>query len=1199
MEIKFTRVSLFNKKKILLIIMRLFIFLCCTLTFALNSETSFSQNVKIKIETDKFISVEEVFELIRRQTDYTFVYQSDVFKNAPKVHLKKGIISAHDLLLKSLSFNNMTYEITPKRTIRLKSESLQEQIRGTVLDENEQGLPGVNIAVKGTNKGAITDFNGTFLIDAGLDDILVFTYVGYKTKEVTITELLLKHFYITLEPGVNQLEEVVVVSTGYQKISKERSAGSFSTANINTVQNRPVNGNLLQTLDGQIPGLVINSAPNATLNPILIRGLTTIGTTDRVNGIYDGSGTNRSPLFVLDGIPIDDISLIDAQDVESVNVLKDATAASIWGSRAANGVIVITTKKGKYRDKIKVAYDGYYNFIGKPDLDYIPLLNSQQFIEGARLGFDPVSVPWEQAIAFSGTSRGLPPHEIIFYDQHRGLITEAEATTRLNELAAINNSKHIRDLIYRNALIENHALSLSGGGKKYTFYGSFSYNNFVSNSPGEKDDTFRINLRQDINLNKNIQVYLITNLSNNNTETKRNPELTNRYISANNRFTPYQLLRDANGNNLSVSYLRGISDPTRIDFENRSRINLEYNPLDEFNRGYTENKLFNSRITAGINIKLFDGLRFEGTYNYTNSNSKEKNFDSEDSYLVRRRVAEFTVADTPADDPFYHLPESGGRYRVDNRIGKDWTVRNQFIFDKGWNDNKHQLTVLLGQEASERVFEANRDIVWGWNEDLLLNRDVDIPALTEGIENTVIPNVGTISRLGRSDIGFIQTENTTRITSYYTNAAYTLGGKYTLNGSWRIDESNLFGVDKSAQNRPVWSFGVNWQLHKENFMQNIPWLDRLSLRVTSGITGNAPSPGTAASEDIIRFYTTSWVHNNQAAFISSVGNRKLTWERTKNFNIGLDFSIFNKIRGSFDVYNKKTSDLLGLLDTNNFTGYSGVLGNVGRMSNKGIELSLTSTNINNNNFSWESSLVLAHNKNLITKLNTPTPIVSGDRLIFEQYIEGHPAYSVFAYRFAGLDAMGDPQIELADGTVTKEFNKATLEDIINVGSSQPLWSGGFSNTFKYKNVSLMANAIFNLGHVMRKPNYWKFTGPWDENVSTDFLNRWQNPGDENSTNIPSYVPIVNESISRRNVGYFSRGDINVVSASYIKLRDITLSYGLPDNIIRKIKMDALKLRLTANNIMLWTANKDDIDPEFQGEIPFMQNTWTFGIRASF
>jgi len=1174
------------------------------------SAASFGQKLTL---VGKNLPIGRVFVEIRKQTGYDVLMKNTAF-NKPTVNIafkNTPLPSVMEELLRGTEFTysitdkTVTVEAAPQRATNTSPPQVGADVHGRVVDEQGKPLADATVTILETNISTATDSEGHFTLkNVREGHTLLISFVGYKSYRITATAQL---GTIKLNPVVDELEEITVINTGYQSISKERSAGSYAKPNMAILENRTGNMNILQRLDGLIPGLTVNNSPSASQNPFLVRGLSTIGIKNPNDAGY--IGTNRNPLFVVDGIPIDDVSSINPQDVADITVLKDATAASIWGARASNGVIVITTKKGTAGEKLKVNYSAFINFQGKPDLNYMPTLNSQQFIQAAIETFDPINYPWEEVYPYIHGSAGIAPHQRIQYNLANGRISPEQAKHGLDSLSNIDNRQQIKDLWYRNASLMNHSVSLSGGSTNYSFYGSAAYTKATSNLPGEKDNNYKVNLRHDFQLGKYIRLNLITDLTNGINSSKRN-------TIVDHNFYPYQLFRDASGRNLSMPYMMDLSEEMRQEFQDLSLIDLNYNPLDEFDYGHTKNNNFLSRNVLGLNIKLIDGLAFEGTYGYTKGSGKLESYDDTKSYMVRNELVQFTVAPDGGSTPTYHLPKNGGHYSVTDQNRKQWTVRNQLSYNKNWLDNRHQLTVLLGQEVQEQLYTTNRSTVRGYNERLQTFGAIDYNSLGEfGVDNPIMPNYWDNSLLIND--AFNQTERLSRFISHYANTAYTYNRKYAINGSFRIDRSNLFGLDKSAQNRPVWSVGGKWIMSEEGFMDKKDWLQDLALRATYGLTGNSPEPGTAASKDILSAVQSGFLPGRTGLSIATPSNTKLTWESTRNINIGLDFGLFNnRISGSLDLYRKKTSDMLGIMPTNTFSGYPNIIGNLGDMENKGIELGLNTINIKKDAFSWNTIFNIAYNRNQITKLNLDTYDNSSMQRIWQNYVEGSPAFALFAYNFVRLDALGDPIIRLADGTETKAPNIAKQEDVAYQGTFQPVWSGGMTNVFNYKNFTLSAAVIFNLGHVMRKDVNQIYTnrlhhsnarreGLTTGNLHADFTDRWQKAGDEHYTNIPSYVSNSSLSYTRRDIQYYTLSDMNVVSASYIKLRDITLAYDLPAALLNTIHTDRITLRAQVSNLMLWKANKDNIDPEYMDtalgirSMRSNQGSVSFGVNVKF
>lgn len=1138
------------------------------------SASTFGQQITL---SKRNVSIESALKEIRNQSGYDFFFDG---KSLPKDKvIDLALVNASiDVALKSvLKGLPFTYSIEGKIiSIRKnvpqvsatgsEAASMNIDIRGRVVDESGNPLIGATIRIKGGNTDVITDENGRFTLqNVAQNAIIQVSYVGYYRKEVKAAQNMGD---ISLEMLSGNVEEVEVsYSTGYQNLSRERSAGAFSKPNIDIMKNRSSGVNVLQRLDGLVPGLTINNAPSGEDNPLLIRGLTSINST-------------RGPLIVVDGVELQGVSVesLNMQDIADITVLKDASSSSIWGAKAANGVIVITTKKGTPGQRLRIDYDGYHNIQGRPDLDYLPRMRSREFISTVRELFPQYvdNNPWSSIESLSAVT----PHLQIQYGVPRGLLTQQQADLKLDSLAALDNREQLSNLMYRNAMTSNHTISVSGGGPVHSFYGSANYIGLQSNTPGEKDNRFKVNLRQDFNINNHLQLFLVTDLGTTRTAANNINNLTSSgdtgYTPITTSIVPYQLLQDGAGNPLMVNYMGGYSESYRLDYQARSRVNLDFIPLAEMNRGRTNGTGLSARIVGGGKIKLYKGLRFEGTYGYNVSSSNNRAVLDQESYIVRNELMQFTKAANVNAVPVYFLPSSGGRLTENNVLNKNWTVRNQLIYDLDWND-RHQLTVLAGQEATSTTPLATRVIYRGWDDQLQVSRPVDYETLGRGITGTVPGGTRTL------DDNFVSGGEgiISRTTSYYSNLNYSFLRKYILNASWRIDESNLFGFDKSAQNRPVYSIGGKWALGRELFMPQTEWLTNLDLRFTYGVTGNAPAPGTASSYDILKAEPDVNYVSGAGVIMSSPANRKLTWEGTTVYNAGIDFGLLQgRLSGSIDGYIKDTQDLIGVLSTSPLTGFSGVTGNFGNLQNKGIDISLNSINIVRGDFFWNSGFTLGYNKNKITQLARTTPIATGDEMIQENYVVDYPAFTLFGYNYAGLNASGDPQITLADGTVTSEIGGNTPNDVLYMGTSQPIWSGGLSNNFQYKNFQLAINMSYNAGHKMfRDGNSFWSEPPYANSMHPEFANRWKEAGDENRTSIPRYVGDNEEQFSR-NTSYYSYANSHIFNASFLKLRDITLSYSLEDKVVQRLRAKAVSFRFQLSNIMLWKANDLGIDPEF-------------------
>jgi TonB-linked SusC/RagA family outer membrane protein len=1180
------------------------------------SATGLSQTVTLKARN---ISLESLFDKVTVQTGYYFFYRPGQLKDAKPVTIQAEQVPLETFLRQVFKEQPVTYMLQNQTIfIVAKTDTVVAQnkkpaappvtIQGEVRDSLGALLRGATVQLYPSNTVIITDKKGVFVFH-GVEPgryMLRVSYVGYETTTVPVTISAESNapIAVTLKQAAINLTEITVFNNGYQTLTRERSAGSFSKPKMEIVSSRSTSMNLMQRLDGLVPGLVINNAPNINGNPVTVRGLSTIN-------------ADKSLLYVVDGIVVTDVSDVNPNDVQDVTLLKDATAASIWGSRASNGVIVITTKKGSFgANKLKVEYNGFVNFQGKPDIEYLPYMRSPELIQTMKELFaDPEYIKANTYTSINTTLNGanpIAPHETILYKQYRGLISEATANAQLDSLAALDNLGQIKDIWYRNASLSNHTVSVRGGFGNYSLYGSLAYTNTTSSVPGEKNNVYKINIRQEVNVSKRVTAYFITNLVNTITSAK-NP------ISITTRSLPYQLFRDADGNSISMPWLYRTDSLTAL-YQSKSGVNLNYNPLDEMNYGNSKENTFRANITTGIIAKLWKGIRFEGVYGLLNGNSKATEFHSQKSFAVRNQLVSFTVpSSTAGGAPTYWLPTTGGELTTANLNQRNYTVRNQLVYDFSSTNDDHQLTVLAGREITSTFTNTTKSVARGYDSQLLTSQPVDYDTLASGIRNTVFP--ASISDSKLSNDAYKETEVESRTSSWYGNAAYTYAKKYTINGSVRNDRSNLFGSDRSAQYRPIWAIGLAWQMSKEAFMDGIHWLDYLHVRATYGLSGNQPfgPNATVSTYDIYNGYANTAAPGGLSLNINTYANRKLSWESTKTINAGLDYSFLKgRLTGTTDLYLRYTSNLLASTPANAFTGVSAVFGNLGDINNKGLETRLNSVNIKRKDFSWSTMLILSYNVNKVTRLYVANPTTSAITMTTTRYVEGYAAFAQFGYRFMGLDNMGDPLVQLADGTITKNPG-ALAKDLAYMGTFQPTLTGGLSSTFRYRNFQLTGNMVYNFGSTLRRDAVGLNTtttqltgrnspsaGTYIGNMYRDFNKRWKKTGDEETTNIPSYVASSSLSSTRRNVNYYANGDVNFFDGAYIKMRDINLSYTVPAQIAARVRAEEITFRATVSNILLWTANNYDIDPEFhnsagteQRAVPFAQHSIAFGLNLRF
>jgi len=1168
---------------------------CLLFFFLLFPARSFAQNERISL-SKKDAPLSEVLRDIRKQSGVDFVINREQIGRSKRVTIQvkdAGLKAVLDECFRGQPFD-YTIEnriIVVVNRVKVENKAFLINLKIRVQDQKGGVLPSASVTSKEAGLMGFTDTNGEFVFSRiPRDASVVVSYVGYRSDTLTVKSA--SEIVVMLNQQINMIDEVSVVSTGYQTLSRERATGSFGKPDMQIYQNRVATQDLVSRLDGLVAGVTVIAGPKgATRNrefgggstqQSIIRGKTSVEVTS-------------DPLYVVNGVPVVDLSVINPDDIQDITVLKDASAGSIWGVRAANGVIVITTKKGSAAKPLKISYSGNVTLFGKPDYDYVPMMTSREYIQVGKELFNPAAFPY----ASIGTSV-ISPHEQVLYNQSRGLITAAQANRSLDSMANISNRDQIMDLWFRNGMTTNHTLSASGGSAAYNFYASASYSGTQTSHPGDHNEVYRINLNQTFIPIPRLRINLNTALNNTISNSDRS-------ITIANAFIPYQLFQDEQGNNLKMNFLQGLSPELRADYQARSRINLDYSPIDEVDMGFTKGNAVSINLTGNVNLKIWKGLSFDGTYSYQKTPTANQIYTDSKTYDLRRELLGFTVARTANDTPVYYLPTTGGTYKTENIEQRNWTLRNQMIYNMSLRDDRDRLNVQIGHEALEQLAINRTTIVRGYDLDLQSFANLNYLSLSQGIFGTVSSFRSTFN-----EKPFDVKEQLNRNESFFGLLNYTMDQKYILDGSIRRDYSNLFGSEKAKQKRPTYSVGGKWLISKEEFLNKTGWINNLAMRASYGITGNSPYINAGSSRDIIQAETNNVTGDYYT--LRALANNQLTFEKTTTVNLGIDFSIINSsISGSIDLYNKKTTDLLGQVELNPLNGASVIRGNLGNMNNRGIEITLNTQNIRLKDFQWTTGFVLGINRNRLLNYSTlqPSQVTAGGRLTSNNVV-GYNSFPLFAYQYAGLEALGDPQIRLANGTITKDPEIATAEDLVFMGTTLPKVNGGLSNTFRFKNLSLTANMIYNLGNVMRKDvnqyysgriNYG--AGSFGGNLNPEFLNRWKKPGDELITNIPSYVSSRGTDISRRNTDYYIFGDINVVNASYIKLRDITLNYIVGPKVLNKLHIEGLNVFVQTGNFMIWKANDVGIDPEYQAfnqggrSMPAFKHSVSFGANLTF
>jgi TonB-linked SusC/RagA family outer membrane protein len=1079
-----------------------------------------------------------------------------------KTNSRQPIIACWALITLS-AFNPGFSYAKSEEIFRFQDSSYTYPIDGYIKDSKGVALANVTVKIAGTNKGTITDKNGYFrLISKIAHTKIIISAVGFENKEMEVSNA--GTLNIVLQLAIQEIKEVNVVSTGYQTISQERATGAFTKIG-NEKFNEQVGINPLDRLSAIANGF---SQDRRTTNAgFMIRGLSTI------------QGP-KGPLIVVDNFPYEgDITNINPAEIESITLLKDAAAASIWGTRAGNGVLVITTKKGSYNKPLSIQFNSNITIGDKPDLSYIKQISSSDAV-------DVESFLFSKNYKLSDTSNiNRPPitpvYEILI-KQKNGLITPDQATAQLNALRGSDIRNDFNRYLYKKSVIQQYGVNVTGGSLKnaWVFFAGFD------NSNDELKNIYqKINLKLNNTFKpfNNFQVYTGIYITESNTKVGR-PGYGS-IATINGAIPVYTRLADNNGNPVAVmkdfrqSYIDGFGNGKLLDWN--------YYPLTDYQNIDNKTKLQDLLGNLNLEYKFFDDFKFSVQSQFERQQVNNSILNGTGSYFTRNLINRYSQLN--GTDLTYVIPK-GAIYDLATTTLNSYNLRGQLDYTKSWGD--HYIVAIAGAEIKEAKTTGNTFRTYGYDDNVLTHGNVDYTSIYPFLIGTGSDFIPDIS-------GF--TSITNRFVSTYLNGAYTYKNKYTVSISGRRDASNLFGVNSNDKWTPLWSTGLSWDISKENGY-NFGAIPYLKLRATYGVSGNVDQSRSAVS--IFNFLTNSPYTLSPYARIEKYANPDLRWEKSAQFNIGIDFSTAgSRITGSLDYYRKKGSDLFGpkLIDYTGGAGYS-IVTNAAKMVGTGIDFQLTSLNTKGI-VKWTTDFIFNYSTDKITEYYLPkqpgatfigiSPGITG--------LVGKPVYSVFSYKWAGLDPTnGDPQ-GIVNGKVSKDYStitgaETTVDDLKYNGPVFPKVFGSLGNTFTWKNISLTARLTYKFGYYFRKSsiNYTNlFTGRIGH---SDFAQRWQKPGDENHT----FVPSMTYPLDRNRDLFYSGSDILVDKGDHIRLQYITLAYALPEKNLQNSAIRGLQIFFNTNNVgIIWRANKDKIDPDYPiGVLPAPRN-YSLGVKANF
>lgn len=1045
------------------------------------------------------------------------------------------------------------------------------EFRGKVVSaDGKRPLAGATVKLEGSDAVVLTDQTGGFVLKGGLvKGTLLVSFLGYAPARIQVSGD--RPVVVTLSAAAAQLDEVVV-STGYQTVPKERATGSFVQVD-NKLLNRRVSTGVLDRLEDVTPGLLFNRGRSAGAGLISVRGQ---------NTIYG----NSSPLIVLDNFPYDgDINTINPNDVESISVLKDAAAASIWGSRAGNGVIVITTKKGRYNQKVKVGFNANVTVGDKPDMFYQPRMSAADFIGVEKMLFDKGFY----ASAETGYNNpALTPVVELLIARRDGKITAAQAEEQIAALAGHDVRNDFDRYFYRKSVNQQYALSFTGGSDVQRFNLSGGYDRNQDNLVGNGLDRFTFNGGQSLNLlNKKLEIstgfyYSQSHTVNNNPGTGLIGLNTGSGVS----LYPYARLADEAGNPIAMThdYRQGFIQAA----QQKGLLDWGYKPLEEIYISDKTRKLIDYRLNVNASYKIRPYLSFSLLYQYGQTMADARNLRDERTYFMRNLINSYSAVDASGKIA-YAIPR-GSVLDLDQLTATSQSIRGQLNFNRVWMD-KHSLTAIAGYEIRDFHSVANSNRAYGYS---------DSHATALGVDYvTLFPQYAVTGSLMSIPFYDSMTDLTDRNISYYSNAAYTFLDRYTLSASGRLDRSNLFGVKTNQQGVPLYSAGLAWNINKEPFY-HLEWLPYLKMRLTYGYNGNVNKSLSAFTTAL---YLTGNAINTTYAQVNNPPNPELRWERVRMVNLGIDFATKdNRISGTVEPYLKRGMDLIGDIAFAPSSGVTTFRGNTANTRGSGIDISLNSRNIVGR-FSWQTNFFFTYVKDKVVDYALRQPAGRYAQLSDSEVypLQGRPFYAVYSYAFAGLDPQnGDPQGYL-DGKVSKDYNQllssASVDNLVYAGPARPVSYGALRNTFSYGQFSLSANISYRLGYYFRQPGiFYNNILSGQGYLQGRYSERWQKPGDEEITTVPSMPAGINTARD----SFYNFSTATVEKGDHIRLQDISLSYDFGKRLLGAISLSKLQVHLYANNLgILWKSTKTGFDPDYPVADYLQVRTVAVGIKADF
>ncbi len=1175
-----------------------------------SAQTVSAQNITLNFDRTP---LKTVLNEIQKQVDYTFVY-NDQQVGADKpvtIHVQNaGLTAVLDQMLHPLNIN---YKILDRQIALSPAATTAQQqgqagrggaivLKGRITDQD--GLPIAGAAVQNLTEKtyAISDVNGNYTLavkNPRTANIEV-TFLGMDT----VTEPLNGRSNFDVQMSYSRMFIEGAVVTGYQEIQQKKVTGAIATVNSKTIEER-YSPSLMQNLEGRVAGLSTYGGK------MTIRG---------VSSMY----AEANPLLVVDGLPMEgSIDDLNPYDIESVNVLKDAAAAAIYGARASNGIIVVTTKSAREKGKIDVDFSSNVTIYSKYNMDYASnyYMNAEQQIALERNYYDyyyfhndgevvdPIGGMESNIAQGSGY---ISPIDYAYYKWAKGDWNQSQVDQLCNELSKNNFARDYADAVYRRQILQQYNLALRSRSDRFQSNFVVNWKNDNAGTINTFDRQMQISYKGSYDVAKWLTATVAVNGIYGNS--RFCGQLAGRYgdetfdyngFSSPWSYPAYESLYNNDGSaKLLYTWYNGnqYRDNTEGGYFKEVGINL----VDEFYNNTVNTKRQYMRYHGDLLFKIFKGLTANAQLVYETDHRTQDWYAAAESHAAKTMYNAYTEV-SPSGDLSHLTPAAGGIRSSKNLDGRYWTARGQINYAGTFG--KHEIVALAGLEFRETLYAGTRALMLGYDDQLqnASTQTIDFATLSQlRYSNSYMAAGGGFPANQFAYEPYIAgnmapvVEQHHRYASGYANFTYSYDEKYNLFGSFRKDYADVYGLNVKLRGRPLWSAGVAWNINNEDFLKGVDWINALKLRVSYGVTGNiyqgATSYMTATSTGL------NYDTNQPYGEIESPANPNLKWEQTRTFNVGVDYSfVENRFRGSVDYYRKRGLDLFSYKTLDPTTGFTSMFMNLADMTNHGVELTFTGDWIRErrrSDFGWSSTLTFAYNKNLITANENPATRAY-ELTNPTAFVVGYPASGIWSYRFAGIsDQDGEKGQTLwfvEDDRKTHSAQSASISTMVYSGQTDPVVIAGLDNRFVWNGLSLNILMAYYGGHVMRALNEIETFGVGQgAAVPSYFLNAWT---PENPTDTPGIGRYSSSSLGSEQ----RYEDISVKNASFLKIRNIVLGYELPENWARKIGASRINLQFQVDNIpAIWTAYKPWKEKSYYGkEVRFDPETLGVPARSSY